>query len=183
MSESKDMKKLIIDFYENTRHYYRKYHDHKEISAWSGLVAHIFFCTFIVLANPTVQSIQIKFLMTMVFSISVVIESLLMLRYIKNQLDLKDIAGSYVLGSLKILNELISNNLSEEKLKKFLTLPKDSKNPRFQAPHVLPKKLQKESKKYITKGTGAQDLTRKMNTNILIILSVSVIFYRWVIIL
>jgi len=176
-----DMKKYVIDYYENTRQYYGKYHDHKEISAWSGLVAHILFCTFIVLANPTVQTIQSKFLMTIGFTISVIVESKLLLIYIRNQLDLKDMGGSYVAGSLSILAELIDKDYNGKELREYLRV-KERKEKKYQSTYVLPNELLERAKKYSSKGTGAQDLTRKMNTKVLIISAISVIFYRWIII-
>ncbi|PXF57748.1 MAG: hypothetical protein C4B59_14610 [Candidatus Methanogaster sp.] len=173
------MKKYLINYYENTRQYYGNYHDHKEISAWSGLVIHILFCTFIVLANPTGQ---LKIIMTIGFTISVIIVTILLFMYIRNQLNLKDKAGALAAASNFILTELIAKDDNSTDFREYLSV-EESSDIKYQSTHVLPKKLLNKVKIYDSRGRGAQDFTRTMIYGLLVISAISVIFYRWIAIL
>ncbi|WP_109831822.1 hypothetical protein [Reichenbachiella versicolor] len=157
-------KDQIIDFYKSTNQYYANYHNHKETSAWAGLVLYMAFAGLINLFKIPVQS-QIE--ITILISFFVVAITVFVYRYISIQLKMKDRAGAYSAAAFSFLNELMTNKkLTESELVQYLEI-EESEDTIAQSSHVLPKKFLKKSRVLNTRGRGFQDQTRTMIYGIL----------------
>ncbi len=144
------MKNQILNYYENTIIYYGNYHNHKEISAWAGLVLQILITTFIIQSDSCLYD-SIAY---MVFSLIITI-SLNM--YVKSQHDLKDLAASYVAASNELLSEIALTDKTD--LRSYLAID-DSNNIIYQAPNALPKILIDKAEKYNLRYSKSSRMTR-----------------------
>jgi len=150
-----EIKKEVINFYDGLYKYYGTYHNHKELSAWAGLVFFLVFCAG-VLKIPIVE----KFAMGTfwLLAIGLIAVGTITFFYINNQLNAKDTGGHHVMGALLIINELLRDNSKEINLK-YLSLEQSS-DQKYQAPHVLPKYLSDLVNKYKGKGEKMVVATR-----------------------
>ncbi len=53
----KENKRKVEEYYENTRKYYASYHNHKETSAWAGLILYVVFCGTITKVEAPIKNI------------------------------------------------------------------------------------------------------------------------------
>src|SRR2546423_895761 len=98
------MKKELMDYFKTVLDYYGKYHNHKEVSAWAGLVLQIAFCAFAI-RFPLNQS-KHKISLALTFVCVIVIVAILIFVYIKNQLEMKDKGGAWAGAALFFLTEV-----------------------------------------------------------------------------
>ena len=170
------MKQEVISYYENTRQYYRSYHDHKEVSAWAGLVLYMVFIGVVNwIKIPNKNEILI---MTLV-SIFVIVISILVYRYISTQIKMKDLAGAYAATSFVFLSEIIQNEqIGNNELIDYLKIS-ESADTNAQSNHVLPKIFLNKSVILNTRGRGFQDRTRSMIYGILISVTIFILIIKW----
>jgi len=173
------MKEYIVTYYENTSIYYAQYHNHKEISAWAGLVLHLLFCqlNFQISFNKDILLIG-----TFTSSIFTLIVAFLVFLYIKNQLLMKDIAGAHTAASKILLSEVIQTSEEIIDVNKYMKI-EDSADTQSQASHVLPMILLKKSEIINSRGRGFQDKTKWMIYSLLIFSTFSTIGYKILILL
>lgn len=86
------MKDYIIKYYDSAQSYYGTYHNHKEVSAWAGLVLHVLFLGFVNRIEATKHFYTEVTLSIIGVSLLV---SVLTYRYISNQFKMKDQAGAH----------------------------------------------------------------------------------------
>ena len=170
------MKDKVIQYYENTRQYYGTYHNHKEVSAWAGLALYVLFTG---LVNWISLPDKYKIASVHILTAFVIFVSILVYRYISTQIKMKDLAGAYAATSAVFLSELISDEKSEDELKKYMEV-EESADTSAQSMHVLPKKFLRKSEILNTRGRGFQDTTRSMIYGILILVTILVLVVKWV---
>jgi len=169
------MKDKIIQYYENTRQYYGTYHNHKEVSAWAGLVLYVLFA---VLVNSVSLPDKYKILTVHILTLFVITVSILVYRYISTQIKMKDLAGAYAATAFIFLSELISEEKSEDELKQYLKI-EESADKSAQSSYVLPNVFLKKSAIMNKRGRGFQDTTRSMIYGILILVTILVLVVKW----
>lgn len=127
----------VISFYESVKQHYGAYHNHKEISAWGGLVLYLLFANAISdLKMPTECTTCAAIITTLFVGLFV---SLVYL-YISKQFFLKDIGGARVAAALAILSELISQKMTEAELSAYMFV-QETGDENTQSSWVLPKRL------------------------------------------
>ncbi len=171
-----DMKDNIIQYYESTRKYYGTYHNHKEVSAWAGLVLYVLFAGIV---NGVSLPDKYKILAVHILTFFVIIVLILVYRYISSQIKMKDLGGAHAATAFFFLSELITEEKKEEELKQYMKI-EESPDESAQSPHVLPKIFLKKSAKLNTKGRGFQDTTRAMIYGILILVTILVLAVKWI---
>lgn len=80
------MKEKVAQYYEDTRKYYSSYHNHKETSAWAGLILYVLFCGAVTKLDAPSSSVH---WFNVGFSIFVIAIAILIFFYVKNQFSLK----------------------------------------------------------------------------------------------
>ncbi len=170
------MRNKLIDYYENCRKHYTAYHNHKEITAWAGLVLFVFISGYInSIKIPENWKIEGALLITILVSL----QTFFVFRYIANQLKMKDKGGAYAAASIAIITELISERITEKQLIDFLSV-EESADTDGQASHVLPHKLIKKAEILNSRGKGHQDTTKSMIYAMLTLISISLVVSKWI---
>jgi hypothetical protein len=95
-----------FDYFKEIRTHYSSYHNHKEMMAWSGLVLYL-----ITTGSITSAAIQLK-----PSWVLLVIITFLILSFIRNQLEMKDLGGSFVAASMWYMAQILNNNFSTKEL-------------------------------------------------------------------
>ncbi len=170
------MKDYIIKYYDSAQSYYGTYHNHKEVSAWAGLVLHVLFLGFISRIEApkhyyhevNISVIGVAFLV-----------SVLTYRYISNQLKMKDQAGAHAGAAKFLLAKVMLEDESKIDPKWYLEV-EDSDDLDAQSSHVLPAKMLTKSRALNTRARGFQDRTKNMIYAILFLSSVFVVAIRCV---
>ena len=170
------MRDKLIDYYENCRSHYTTYHNHKEISAWAGLALFVFFAGFV---NLIKVPETLKFEGALIVTLLVCVVALLVFRYISAQLEMKDVGGSYVAAAIAFITDLISGEISDEKLHEYLHV-KESPDLKAQSRHVLPQKFIEKAEVLNTRGRGFQDTTKAMIYGILALVAMLLITSKWI---
>lgn len=157
-------KSEVIDFYKSTNQYFATYHNHKETSAWAGLVLYMAFAGLMNLFKvPNNNETGIILLSVLILVITVFI-----FLYVSNQLKMKNKAGAYSAAIFIIVNELlIAGDLSESEMKDYLRVEK-SDDTKGHGKHTLPKRLLDEAEILAKKGKGFRYQTRLMTFGILL---------------
>jgi len=169
------MRSKIINYYENHRSHYSSYHNHKEVSAWAGLALFVFFSGIVNLV--TIPS-NYELLAVRAITVLVLIVTFLVYRYISTQLKMKDLGGAYTAASICLINDLISESITDDELSDYLIV-EEAPDVEAQSRQVLPSKLLKKAEVLNTRGRGFQDTTRLMIYSILSLVSVLVICSKW----
>jgi len=169
------MRENVIKYYESSRTHYTTYHNHKELSAWAGLILFVFFAGFINLMKLPV-GFEVDAAITI--TVFVLIVSVLVFRYISNQLEMKDLGGAYVAASIAFTTDLITGNITDEELDEYMKV-EESPDVQAQSRHVLPYKFLKKAKVLNSRGRGFQDTTKHMIYGILFIVSLLLVASKW----
>ncbi len=169
------MKEKIIKYYEDLGNNYAGYHNHKEISAWGGLVLFVLFAGFISKIN-LVKGFEIE--SVVLFTFIILFITWVVYRYISTQLEMKDIGGAYVAASMILINELIKGDFNNNELNNYLIV-EEASDTKAQSRHVLPQKLLKKAEVLNTRGRSFQDTTRTMIYCILFLISFLMIVSVW----
>lgn len=175
------MRQLLVDYYENTRQYYGRYHDHKEISAWGGLALLVLFCGLVVSADTPHNYETIAAVGSTVF---LLLAAFFVFLYIQNQLSMKDLGGAYSAAATHLLAEIIlkqEGNLDAESYLK--QGEKRNANTKAQSSHILPERLLAEANTINATARGYQDTTRWMMYALLLLSTVSAIAVKWMLVL
>lgn len=166
------MKKDLLDYFKTLMDYYGKYHQHKELSAWAGIVLHILFCTVAIRFTLPATSKLVAFIALL---IAVLFVAVLAFLYIKNQLEMKDAGGALAGAAAFFLTEILCSDEPSLKCEKYVTPPQDSPNTKAQAHHVLPKAMLEKAEILNTRGRGFQDGTRWLIYGLLVVSTVGVV--------
>lgn len=167
--------KQLFDYFKALMDRQGKYHDHKEVSAWAGLVLHLLFCFAMLRVEipKTSGYLGLVFVVVAVFAAAYVA-----FKYIRNQLELKDRAGSLTAAATYYMSKMVSD--SEGALDEPLTPIKQSADTQMQSSHVLSQSFDEKARWLNTQGRGAQDATRRYTYGLLITVSVFVIVFKFV---
>ena len=166
------MKKDLLDYFKALMDYYGKYHQHKELSAWAGLVLHILFCTVAIRFALPATSKLVAFIALV---LAVLVVAVLAYLYIRNQLEMKDCGGALAGAAIFFLTEILCADEKSLKREKYVTPPQDSAHTRAQAHHVLPKAMLDKAKILNTRGRGFQDRTRWLIYGLLVVSTFAVV--------
>ena len=170
------MKEYIVKYYDSAQSYYGAYHNHKEVSAWAGLVLHVLFLGFV---SRIEAPKHYYFEVSLAIIVVVFLVSSLTYMYISNQLKMKDQAGAHAGAAKFLLAKVMLEDDSKIDSKWYLEV-EDSDDVNAQSSHVLPAKMLLKSKALNTRARGFQDKTKNMVYSILFISSLFVIAIRCV---
>ena len=150
-----DKDKLLLDYLKALMDRQGKYHDHKEISAWAGIVLYFVFCAAVLRAEVSAPPRVLEFA---VIAVTVFAAAIFATLYIRKQLELKDVAGSQAGAATYYMTKLVTSNTGQ--LDEPLTAIEQSTDTEMQSPHVLPGSFVKKAKWLNTQGRCAQAKTR-----------------------
>ncbi len=170
------MREDLIKYYESTRTHYTSYHNHKEISAWAGLLLFVFISG---LVNKIELLSDYKIYSAIGISVFIILITCLIFRYISVQLAMKDLGGSYVAASITFITELLSGKISDDDLNKYLEV-KELPEKNAQSKLVLPIKFIEKAEVMNTRARGFQDTTRTTIYGILFSISLLVVVTKWI---
>ena len=170
------MKEDLLKYYEQCRSHYTAYHNHKEISAWAGLVLFVFISGFVNLIDIPYK---FKIQSAIALSLFVIAISILVFKYIENQLDMKDMASSYVAAAISIITDVSAGRIEETEYESYFKVER-SIDCKAQSKLVLPIKFLKKAEKFDTKARGFQDRTRTMMFGLLFLVAILVIASKWI---
>ena len=165
--------KQLLDYFKSIADRQGKYHDHKEVSAWAGLVLHLIFCGALLRVEAPTKYPQLAFVLVFV---AVVVAAALAYLYIRKQLELKDLAGAEAGAATYFMSSMATS--SDGKLHESLTPIKQSADTNFQRTHVMPASFVEKTDWLNTQGRGAQDATRRYVYSLLITASVFVVGFN-----
>jgi hypothetical protein len=169
-----NMKKNVIDFYENTRQLNSVYHNHKEVSAWAGLVLYGVVSTLIIsLPIPKINSL----LMTLGLLAAQCFFLALFTMFTYNQLRMKNVANNFVAASTRLLSDIILEKDHEFKAEKYMRV-EPSGHTHSQQDHTLPTLLLKKAKDFDSKGKGFHNTTVFTIVGLYIFMTILVLFCR-----
>lgn len=168
------MKKELMDYFKVLLDHYAKYHNHKEVSAWAGLVLYIAFCAFAIRFPPAPSSKHTVFL-ALAIAVVVVIVSVLVFLYIQNQLKMKDTSGAWVVAALWYLTEITCADEQSLNCEKYPVHPSESIDRRAQATPALPKMFLDKAEILNKQGRGFQDRTRWLIYSLLFVSTACVV--------
>lgn len=169
------MKKDVIEFYKDAKNFNGSYHNHKEVSAWAGLVLYMLFCGLVLSADISgVYAFQATigatvFLLAIMFCVYL---------HIRNQLAMKDIGGATAGAASLLLTEIIQKEDAEFPVGHYMNVAK-SNDKNAQSSHFLPAELIKKRELINSKGRGFQDRTRLAIYLLLILSSALVLSVIW----
>lgn len=163
----------LLDYFKAIADRQGKYHDHKEVSAWAGLVLHLIFCGALLRVDVPTKCPQLAFLLVFV---AVLLAALFSYLYIRKQLDLKDIAGSQAAAATYFMSSMATSVDGE--LHEPLTPIKQSTDTKFQWKHVMPASFVEKSDWLNTQGKGAHDATRVYVYLLLITASIFIVVFN-----
>lgn len=172
------MKNYVVTYYENISQFYGIYHNHKETSAWGGLVLHVLFCGLIINAEIP-QSYE--FSIVIVISAMLIVVATVVFFYIQNQLFMKERAGALFGAAKYILAEDIlptDNQSSLKELNEYIKIV-ESLDMSRQSSHILPKYLLDKANIIDSRGRGYQTKTRIMMYTLLTLSTVAVILIKF----
>jgi hypothetical protein len=170
-------KEDLIRYYDGTRLFWGAYHHHKEISAWAGLGLHVLFCGLILQARfPD----DLMMLWSVVIAILVLSSCILVYLYIRNQLQMKDNAGSWAGGAFFLLAEILQKDESELELTLADYLLIEKRNGKGQGSLFLPKILLEKGREIheCEKNRFYQDRTKSMIYGLLVLSTLSVLIFN-----
>jgi len=171
------MKNYLVEYYDNTSQYYGSYHNHKEISAWAGLVLHMLFCQSIIQVGlPQNQ----KIIGAASYSIVMFIAALFVFLYIQNQLLMKDRAGALAGAAKYILAEIIQKEEQDLDVSHYMAI-EESSDVHAQSSHVLPHILLSKSEVMNIRARGFQDKTKWMVYTLLWFSACLTIGFKWLV--
>ncbi len=169
------MKEKVAQYYEDTRKYYSSYHNHKEASAWGGIVLYVLFCGAAARLDTPNSSVL---WFNIGFSVFVAAIALSIILYVKNQYTLKDVAAAHTAAATFLLAEIILCSESKFDAREYMAI-EESADVRYQASHVLPKKLLEKSKVMATRGGFSALITKLLAYGIILVISSGVVLTRW----
>lgn len=175
-SRERSMKKDLIVYYADTSKYYATYHNHKEICAWAGLVLYVLFLGLVTRADIPPEH---KLITTRAVTAPVLLVTLLVFFYIRNQLEMKDLGGALSGAAGRLLLEIIRTEESKLKLDDYLSVG-GSPDTNAQSSYVLPKRLRDLANELNKGGRGFQDRTRSMIYGLLALSTVTIIGLKWI---
>ena len=152
-----DKDKLLLDYLKALLDRYGKYHDHKEISAWAGIVLYFVFCVAILRVEVPTSPGALGF---WVIAVAVFVAAILATLYIRKQLELKDVAGSQAGAATYFMTKLVTSETGKHD--EPLTAISQSTDTEIQSPHVLPDSFVKKAQWLNTQGRCAQAKTRML---------------------
>lgn len=167
-------KEEVLKFYQNLQTHYANYHNHKELSAWAGLVLYVLFCGLIIKASVPSNH---EFITAVLLLFAVVCVTATVFLYIKNQLEMKDIGGATSAAALYLQTEILQ---SESKEFSQYLIVEESGDMKAQSSHVLPLVLLKKRDAINCKGRAFQDLTKMAIYSLIGISAFAVILLKWV---
>ncbi|MGS2718499.1 hypothetical protein ACVBE9_10025 [Eionea flava] len=169
------MRDELIKYYENSRAHYTAYHNHKELSAWAGLVLFVFISGFINLIKlPDNHKIETAVILTF-FVITI---SFLVYRYISNQLVMKDLGGAYAAAAVSFITDFVAQRIEDNELSKYLEV-EELPETHAQSKLVLPIRYIKKAEILNTRARGFQDTTRTMIYGLLLSVTIIVLASKW----
>ena len=166
-------RELTFRFYEATVAMYEAAHNHKELSAWGGLVLEVVVCGMIlgIELGVDVGVLELTVLTALLAAVTV-----LVLRYVLNQLEQKDINGAVSVAATAILREIAKEN-SETIDDKYLDLPNIGRHT-YQFTTSLPAYLQDKAKLANRLGKGKK-ITRQMIVGLVISIPLGTTLLLW----
>jgi len=150
-------------YYSTLIQVYEQAHNHKELSAWAGVVLEVVFCGMVLQTNPPANLGLFTF---------ICFATLLIFLYVQNQLKLKDYNGAISSAAIAILAEIAladSNNLST------YLVARQGIDPTSQASHCLPDVLLSKSAYMNVWGYGRK-VTRCMIYGTLVVSAMVTVF-------
>ena len=144
---------ILLDYFKSLMDRQGKYHDHKEVSAWAGVVLYFVFCGAILRTELMLKCPLLGFLFISLAALGGAISATL---YVRNQLRLKDIAGSQTAAAIYYMSVIITNG----QLTEAMTAIPQSADAQVQSSHVLPASFLEKASWLNTQGRRAQDRTR-----------------------
>ena len=125
-----DKDRLLLDYLKALLDRYGKYHDHKEVSTWAGVVLYFAFGAAVLNAEVSKPISVLEF---SIVSGAILLAAVLATLLIRKQLKLKDVAGSYAGAATYFMTELLTTG----QLKEPLTAIAQSTDTEMQSSHVL----------------------------------------------
>jgi hypothetical protein len=169
------MKNYLVSYYDNTRQYYGQYFNHKEISAWSGVVLYVLYCQLVIKIEFPKSNILISFVATTLFILLVV---LVVYIYIQNQLKMKDVAGAHAAAATFLLAEIIQLDEEDINVEHYMGV-EESSDTQGKSWHVLPVVLLKKTEVINKRGRKLQDKTRWMVYSLLFLSTLLTVSFLW----
>lgn len=167
-------KEDILNYYRNIQIHYATYHNHKEFSAWGGLVLYVLFCGMIIKASFPSEHLKITAILLLIAVLGV---SFTIIFYIKNQLLMKDLGGATSSAAILLQSEIMQAKKSN--LNKYMEI-EESSDLKAQSSHVLPKILIKKRDHLNSKGRMFQDSTKMAIYTLISVSTFSLILLKWV---
>jgi hypothetical protein len=170
------MRADILKYYENLKIYYGTYHNHKEISAWAGLVLYIVVLGAI---NSILIQSPIDLPTAIIVTSMLLIILYLVFRYISIQLEMKSMADNYSAAASSVISEIIIKNIIDDnELINYVRI-EESSDKKVKSSHFLPKHLIEMSKKTELKGNKLKNRIKHMIYGILLIVTLFALIRIW----
>lgn len=164
---------LLLDYFKSIADRQGKYHDHKEVSAWAGLVLHLVFCGALLRIDAPAKNPTLTFTIA---TIAVAVAALFAFFYIREQLRLKDLGGAMLGAATYYMSKMVTS--ADGKLDEVLTPLEQSTDQDTQASHMFPASLLKKRDWMNTQGLGAQRATRRYIYGLLVTATLFVVAFN-----
>lgn len=168
-----DKNRLLMDYLKALLDRYGKYHDHKEISAWAGIVLYFVFCAAILRVEVSTPPRVLEFV---VVAVTVFVTAIFAALYIRKQLELKVVASSYAAAATFYMTQMVTSETGQPD--EPLTAIAQSTDTEIQSPHVLSDSFEKKAKWLSTQGSCAQAKTRRFTYSLLWTATLFVVTYK-----
>lgn len=155
----------VLKYLADARAHYAAYHNHKEVSAWAGVVLYVVFTAQIIFAREETLNSQGVVCTVWVLSIIFFLSFLL---YLHTQLCLRHEAANYVAALLVLSAEYLGKEDAEIKEADWLVEPKADAG--HHSPQILPKQVLNKALEMDRVGHGSR---RKLEAAAYVIVVVS----------
>lgn len=126
----------LLKYLADTRAHYAAYHNHKEVSAWAGVVLYVVFAVQVAFARDDMLRsdafVIAAWVLSMIFFLSILI-------YLHTQLRLRHEASNYVAALLCLGAEYLCKDSTEIKEEVWVVEPKPDAG--HHSPQILPKEV------------------------------------------
>lgn len=142
----------ILAYLRDTQSHWAAYHNHKETSAWAGVVLYIpLLALFLNIAgNTTVNTISLRIVATVIFLLT----WLAVFGYLRQQFALRKRSADYVAACFSLRAKIISKPNDKIDPESY-SLPKQG-NKQMQSSHFLAEAMLKEADEMARRGQGAR---------------------------
>jgi hypothetical protein len=165
----------VLKFLSDTQSHWSTYHNHKETSAWAGLVLYVFLLGQIINAvdKGIASSCAIKTATILVILVSGIIICI----YLYEQFSLRKRGADFVAACFYLESQFLSNPEQQPKSSDFV--PPSSEDKRLQSSYCLPEIVLSTADKMASKGQGARSKLEYCAYGLVLVISLLALVRIW----